>query len=144
MTGTQECKDLLVAEVVRLRADLEVERMRLAACGVAAHGAPVSQFEGLPPEYGSDALTATRALVADNERLHAAMGEANADQEQLLDALNRLRAEYEAQCAHTAKVADRCAEVSAQLREAAEAFVNGVWTPEAARKLRAVLAKVRP
>jgi len=56
--------DAAELRIVELRAELEVERMRLAACGVAAHGAGDEHFAGMLPEYDSDALRATRSLAA--------------------------------------------------------------------------------
>jgi hypothetical protein len=58
--------------VVELRKELEVERMRLAACGVAAHGAGDEHFANMLPEYDSDALRATRALREELETARSA------------------------------------------------------------------------
>lgn len=78
-----------------LKDELETERMRLAACGVAAGGAGDEQFKDMLPEYDSKALRSTRELVRDNERLQAAndiiddtIGKLTAENE-------RLRAEHE-------------------------------------------------
>src|SRR3990172_3674496 len=54
----------VIDETEELRDQLEVERMRLAACGVAAHGAGDEHFANMLPEYDSDALRATLASSA--------------------------------------------------------------------------------
>jgi hypothetical protein len=62
---------ILAAEVRRLREELETGRLRLAACGVVAHG---GSAEGCLPEYRSDSLEATiklRAKLARVETLAA-------------------------------------------------------------------------
>jgi hypothetical protein len=51
--------------VARLEAELERERLRLAACGVAALG----YFEGCKPEYDSGSLQDVLRLYRDHEQL---------------------------------------------------------------------------
>ncbi len=65
----QHPNDTLAREVHALRAELEVERMCLAACGVAAHGAGDEHFANMRSEYDSDALRAVRAMRATLERV---------------------------------------------------------------------------
>jgi hypothetical protein len=72
------------AEVERLRAECERERMRLAACGVAANGGTV---EGMDPAYDS-------ASLQDVLRLRARVDEWKADHERavaLIDELTKQR-----------------------------------------------------
>ena len=52
-------------EIERIQKDLDIERMRLAACGVAALG----WFDGCVDEYRSATLTDTLALVENNAAL---------------------------------------------------------------------------
>jgi hypothetical protein len=65
-------RDQLRADVERLGNELEVERMRLAGCGVAAHGAGDEHFANMHPEYDSDALRATRAMYRQLRELREA------------------------------------------------------------------------
>lgn len=61
-------RNALAREVLALREELERERMRLAACGVAAMG---NSLDGMLPEYGSaslDDVLALRERVAAMER----------------------------------------------------------------------------
>ena len=60
------------AEAAKLRGEAEREQMRLAACGVEAHGGDTRNVSILP-EYESDALTATRKLRDDRDALQAAL-----------------------------------------------------------------------
>lgn len=61
----------ICAEVRALREELEVERLRLAACGVAANGGGEEHFAAMMPEYASDALRATLGLTATIARVEA-------------------------------------------------------------------------
>lgn len=62
----------LTSERRELEGQLEVERQRLTACLLAAHGAGDEQFVGMLPEYDSKALRATRLLWKNHEALRAA------------------------------------------------------------------------
>ena len=55
------------AEVAKLQSDLETERMRLAACGVAALG----YFDGCKDEYRSASLDDVLQLFEKNNQLRA-------------------------------------------------------------------------
>lgn len=68
---TPSIHEQLLEKIDRLTRELEVERMRLAACGIAAHGAGDVHFENMLPAYDSDALIATRALVKERDALKA-------------------------------------------------------------------------
>lgn len=74
-----------MAEIERLRAELDRERMRLAACGVAALG----YFKGCQPEYESASLHDILRLYQENKRLLKG-GDANAnDRSAAVPDLNR-------------------------------------------------------
>lgn len=64
-----------MTELRALAAQLEDERMRLALCGVAAHGAGDEPFAGMRPEYDSDALRATRPVWQNYNALRKAVNE---------------------------------------------------------------------
>jgi hypothetical protein len=55
----------LIAEITALKQQLEEERLRLAACGVAALG----YFDGCKDEYRSASLEDTLKLYAENQQL---------------------------------------------------------------------------
>jgi hypothetical protein len=74
MTDDQQIKEL-TAERRALEGQLEVERLRLAVCGVAAHGAGDEPFAGMRPEYDSDALRATRLVWKNYNALRKAVNE---------------------------------------------------------------------
>jgi DNA repair exonuclease SbcCD ATPase subunit len=60
-------------EITSLKEQLETERLRLAACGVAALG----YFDGCKDEYRSASLEDTLRLYAKNQELKAQLAEAN-------------------------------------------------------------------
>lgn len=59
------------AEIASLKVQLETERLRLAACGVAALG----YFDGCKDEYRSASLEDTLKLYAQNQELKAQLAE---------------------------------------------------------------------
>ena len=63
--------DQLRADVAELKEHLETERIRLAACGVAALG----YFDGCKDEYRSASLDDTLRLVEKNDQLRAEIAE---------------------------------------------------------------------
>jgi len=79
----------VIDETEELRDQLEVERMRLAACGVAAHGAGDEHFANMLPEYDSDALRATRALREELETARSAARHHADERAKLIDRLKR-------------------------------------------------------
>ena len=70
--GANERARMMLEQKDHFREELETERMRLAACDVAAHGAGDEHFANMRPEYDSDALRATRKLRATIARVEAA------------------------------------------------------------------------
>lgn len=95
----------------QLREELDVERMRLAACGVAAHGAGDEHFAAMRPEYDSDALRATRQL---REELEAAQG---ATLYHICLQLKKDKAELQELCHRTAAHMEHCNMVTREEEE---------------------------
>ena len=76
LSGCCEISDWAADEIERLRAELETERMRLAACGVVAlANTPDSaaQAREMLPEYQSASCDDVARMVDENMRLRAAL-----------------------------------------------------------------------
>ena len=79
---TCEISDWAADEIERLRAELETERMRLAACGVVAlSNTPESatQAREMLPEYQSASCDDVARMVDENMRLRAELAAAYAE-----------------------------------------------------------------
>jgi hypothetical protein len=64
-----DCRKCYEREILCLKSELETERLRLAACGVAALG----YFEGCKDEYRSASLEDVLRLRDENKRLRDAL-----------------------------------------------------------------------
>jgi len=116
----------LVNEIKRLRAELETERMRLAACGVAAmcntETSIKQQFDGMKEEYSSASLRDVQEMVKREMDLRSERDSLRAK----LDELKRLGTDLCTEATPWADVGSRidCATNRECLRHAITEFLS--------------------